>query len=165
VGPNSKEGKDKDPGKPTVSSGIIPFLERHTTNEFLLKGRSYSLQRIIKMLVQRKEAENLESSVSIAHLENRIAGAMQLGAQDEFRLYLFMYAKRLGAEGARGKVEELLNSLMGGILDDDEQKKDDARGWFSKEGDLCGWDRKELLKGVVMILGKFSWGLYMESRI
>ncbi|RSL49389.1 Protein HIR1 [Fusarium sp. AF-6] len=155
VGSNSKEGKDKDSGKPTVSSGIIPFLERHTTNEFLLKGRSYSLQRIIKMLVQRKEAEGLESSVSIAHLENRIAGAMQLGAQDEFRLYLFMYAKRLGAEGARGKVEELLNSLMGGILDDDEQKTDNARGWFSKEGDLCGWDRKELLKGVVMILGKY----------
>ncbi|KAM5341613.1 hypothetical protein ACJ41O_014644 [Fusarium nematophilum] len=156
VGPTSKDNKDKDSDKATVSSGIIPFLERHTTNEFLLKGRSYGLQRIIKTLVQRKEAENLESSVSIAHLENRIAGALQLGAQEEFRLYLFMYAKRLGAEGARVKVEELLNSLIGGILEDkDHDKKDGGRGWFSKEGDLCGWDRKELLKGVVMILGKY----------
>ncbi|KAF5025777.1 hypothetical protein F66182_2110 [Fusarium sp. NRRL 66182] len=156
VGPLSKDGKDKEFHKANVSSGIIPFLERHTTNEFLLKGRSYGLQRIIKMVVQRKEAENLERSVSIAHLENRIAGALQLGSREEFRLYLFMYAKRLGAEGAKAKVEELLNSLLGGILEDSEQDgEEDGHGWFRKEGDLCGWDRKELLQGVVMILGKY----------
>lgn len=156
VGPDSKDRQDKKSSKATVSSGIIPFLERHTTNEFLLKGRSYSLQRIIKMVVQRKESENLESSVSIAHLETRIAGALQLEAQEEFRLYLFMYAKRLGAEGARVKVEELLNSLLGGILEDSEEdEEEDGHGWFSKEGDICGWDRKELLTGVVMILGKY----------
>ncbi|KAM0317777.1 hypothetical protein ACHAPQ_010904 [Fusarium lateritium] len=158
VGPSSKDGQVKGASKATVSSGIIPFLERHTTNEYLLKGRAYGLQRIIKMVVQRKEAENLESSVSIAHLENRIAGALQIGAREEFRLYLFMYAKRLGAEGARVKVEELLNSLLGGILEDTDEEEDeeeDGHGWFSKEGDLCGWDRKELLKGVVMILGKY----------
>ncbi|KAK7418789.1 HIR complex subunit [Neonectria magnoliae] len=157
VGPASKDNKDKDSTKATVSSGVIPFLERHTTNEFLLKGRSYGLQRIIKMLVQRKEAEGLESSISIAHLENRVAGAMQLGSREEFRLYLFMYAKRLGAEAAREKVEELLNSLIGGILEDKDQvaDKDAGRGWYSKDGEICGWDRKELVKGVVMILGKF----------
>ncbi|KAH6880483.1 TUP1-like enhancer of split-domain-containing protein [Thelonectria olida] len=157
VGAVSKDGKDKDSNKPTVSSGIIPFLERHTTNEFLLKGRSYGLQRVIKMLIQRKEAENLESTISVAHLENRMAGALTLGSKEEFRLYLFMYAKRLGAEGARQKVEELLNSLVGGILEEEDKDKEEetGRGWFSKEGEICGWDRKELLKGVVMILGKF----------
>lgn len=153
VGPNSKEDKEK--GTVTVSSGIIPFLERHTTNEFLLKGRAYALQRIIKTVMQRSEAEGLESSVSIAHLENRIAGALQLGASDEFRLYLFMYAKRLGAEGARGKVEELLNSLLGGVLEEKDSEKTGSRGWYSQDEQLCGWDRKELLKGVVLILGKF----------
>lgn len=151
VGPNSKD--KEDPAVATVSAGIIPFLERHTTNEFLLKGRAYALQRIIKTAIQRKDSEGLESSVSIAHLENRIAGALQLGAREEFRLYLFMYAKRLGAEGARGKVEELLNSLMGGILQEKGQQQQSGRGWYSKEGDICGWDRKELLQGVVMILG------------
>lgn len=154
VGPVAKDGKDKDSTEPTVSSGVIPFLERHTTNEFLLKGRAYALQRIIKTVIQRREAEGLESSVSIAHLENRIAGALQLGASEEFRLYLFMYAKRLGAEGAKGKVEELLNSLVGGILEDKTPNQSDGRGWFSKGDEICGWDRKELLKGVVMILGK-----------
>lgn len=154
VGANSTEAKDQT-GVVTVSSGIIPFLERHTTNEFLLKGRAYALQRIIKTVIQRKEAEDLESTISIAHLENRIAGAMQLGAKEEFRLYLFMYAKRLGAEGTRPKVEELLNSLMGGILQDkQEEGRQQGKGWYGKGDEICGWDRKDLLKGVVLILGK-----------
>ncbi|KAI5866021.1 Hira-domain-containing protein [Durotheca rogersii] len=143
--------KDGQGDGATVSAGIIPFLERHTTNEFLLKGRAFTLQRLIKTLLSRDGFETFESSVSIAHLENRISGAMQLQSKDEFRLYLYMYAKRIGAEGHRGKVEELLNSLVGGVL---EEKKG-GKGWFSTDDDLCGWDRKELLKGVVMILGKF----------
>lgn len=155
VGSNSAEDKEKTSGV-TVSSGIIPFLERHTTNEFLLKGRAYALQRIIKTVIQRKEAEDLESSISIAHLENRIAGALQLGAKEEFRLYLFMYAKRLGAEGTRPKVEELLNSLLGGILQDKQSGNKAGRGWYGTDDEICGWDRKELLKGVVLILGKFG---------
>lgn len=141
-----------------VSAGIIPYLERHTTTEFLFKGRAYTLQRLIKMLLAKDGFEGFESSVSIAHLENRIAGALALGSKEEFRLYLFMYAKRIGAEGLKTKVEELLNSLVGGVLQEDESKGGDAgvgKGWYSKEETLCGWDRRELLKGVVLILGKF----------
>lgn len=155
VGPVSKPKEKKDDGV-NVSSGIIPFLERHTTTEFLLKGRAYTLQRLIKTLLSKEGFEGFESSVSIAHLENRIAGALQLGAKEEFRLYLFMYAKRIGAEALRGKVEELLNGLMGGILKDKEDDKEEGFGWFAKGDEICGWDRKELLKGVVMILGKFA---------
>ncbi|KAI0898844.1 Hira-domain-containing protein [Annulohypoxylon nitens] len=154
VGPVSSKDGEKD--EATVSAGIIPFLERHTTNEFLLKGRAYTLQRLVKTLLSRDGFEMFESSVSIAHLENRIAGALQLGSKEEFRLYLFMYAKRIGAEGHRGKVEELLNSLLGGVLQDKKgEGETEGRGWNSKEDDICGWDRKELLKGVVMILGKY----------
>lgn len=179
VGPTSKELVDTNTkstdGEPSVpiSAGVIPFLERHTTNEFLLKGRAYALQRIIKTVIQRGtsgEAEGLESSVSIAHLENRLAGALQLGSREEFRLYLFMYAKRLGAEGMKAKVEELLNAIIGGILQEKEdetgKKKAEAskgKGWYSLDEELCGWDRKELLKGVVMILGEFSLSLPLLS--
>lgn len=137
----------------TVSAGIVPFLERHTTTEFLLRGRAYALQRIVKTLMSRPEfSESFESTVSIAHLENRLAGCLQLGARDEFRLYLFMYAKRIGAEALRGKVEELLNDLAGGVL---VPRGGDARGGgrFGSGDEICGWDRRELLKGVVMILG------------
>ncbi|KAK8112452.1 histone transcription regulator (WD domain-containing protein) [Apiospora sp. TS-2023a] len=153
VGPTSSKASKEE--EASVSAGIIPFLERHTTNEFLLKGRAYSLQRIVKMLLSKDGFENFESSVSIAHLENRIAGALTLGSKDEFRLYLFMYAKRIGAEGLRSKVEELMNSLLGGILQDKTEQEDEGKGWFSMGEEICGWDRKELLKGVVMILGKF----------
>ncbi|RYO85616.1 hypothetical protein DL762_002206 [Monosporascus cannonballus] len=154
VGPAATEEAKGD--QATVSAGIIPYLERHTTNEFLLKGRAYTLQRLIKALLSRDGFESFESTVSIAHLENRIAGALSLGSKDEFRLYLLMYAKRIGAEGLRGKVEELLNLLLGGVLQDKNDKGDKGgSGWFSKDETICGWDRKELLKGVVMILGKF----------
>ncbi|KAK4042353.1 protein HIR1 [Parachaetomium inaequale] len=144
-------------GEIGVSAGIIPFLERHTTAEFLLKGRAFTLQRLIKTLLSKDGFEGFESTVSVAHLENRIAGALALGAREEFRLYLFMYAKRIGAEGLRGKVEELLNCLVGGLL----QEKGGGgggvggKGWFSREERLGGWERGELLKGVVLILGKF----------
>ncbi|KAG9255554.1 TUP1-like enhancer of split-domain-containing protein [Emericellopsis atlantica] len=155
VGSKSKDDKDKgEEGAVSVSSGVIPHLERHTTNEFLLKGRAYALQRIIKNVIQRRDAEGLESSVSVAHLENRIAGALQLGSKDEFKLYLYMYAKRLGAEGSKLKVEELLSNLIGGLM---KSKTDDkgGRGWYSTDKEICGWNREDLLKDVVMILGKY----------
>jgi protein HIRA/HIR1 len=147
-------------GASYVSAGIIPHLERHTTNEVLLKGRAYTLQRLVKTLLSKEGFESFESGVSIAHLENRVAAALQLGAKDEFRLYLLMYAKRLGAEGLKGKVEELLRSLLGGVLKDksDESNgsisKEEGQGWQSDADEICGWDRKELLKGVVLVLGK-----------
>ncbi|RWA13634.1 hypothetical protein EKO27_g1453 [Xylaria grammica] len=154
VGSTTPQGGKSD--KNIASAGIIPFLERHTTNEFLLKGRAYTLQRLIKTLLSKDGFETFESSVSIAHLENRIAGALQLGSKEEFRLYLLMYAKRIGAEGHRGKVEELLNSLLGGVLQEQNgEGGDKAQGWNSEDNEICGWDRKELLKGVVMILGMF----------
>ncbi|KAH7323667.1 TUP1-like enhancer of split-domain-containing protein [Rhexocercosporidium sp. MPI-PUGE-AT-0058] len=146
VGPDTKRDGEVDASN--VSAGIIPHLERHTTNEVLLKGRAYTLQRLVKTLLSKEGFEGFESGVSIAHLENRVAAAMQLDAKEEFRIYLFMYAKRLGAEGLKAKVEELLRSIMGGILQEDDVS--DIEGET-----LCGWDRKELLKEVVLILGKF----------
>ncbi|RQM05713.1 hypothetical protein DH86_00003780, partial [Scytalidium sp. 3C] len=148
VGPDSRKDSDSvDPSN--ISAGIIPHLERHTTNEVLLKGRAYHLQRLIKSLLSKEGFENFESGVSIAHLENRVAAALQLGAKEEFRIYLYMYAKRLGAEGLRGKVEELLRNLLGGILQENTNSQTEkGEGWMSEDEKLCGWDRKELLNGV-----------------
>ncbi|KAF2094670.1 Hira-domain-containing protein [Rhizodiscina lignyota] len=141
-----------------ISAGIIPLLERNTTNHTLLRGRAYFLQRLIKALLVAEGFEGFEAGVSIAHLENRVAGAMTLGARGEFRVYLLMYAKRLGAEGHKGKIEELLRSLLGDIFDEEgkEVGVEDAegKGWHAKGEMICGWDRQELLKEVVLILGK-----------
>jgi protein HIRA/HIR1 len=157
VGPDLHRDGVNDASK--VSAGVIPHLERHTTNEVLLKGRAYQLQRLIKSLLSKEGFEGFESGVSIAHLENRVAAALQLGSRDEFRIYLYMYAKRLGAEGLKNKVEELLRSIIGGVLQvkndgAEAEKGGKGEGWMSEDDQLCGWDRKELLKGVVLILGK-----------
>jgi protein HIRA/HIR1 len=151
VGPR----RDGEKATSFVSAGIIPHLERHTTSEVLLKGRAYTLQRLVKTLLSKEGYEGFESGVSIAHLENRVAAALQLRAKDEFRLYLLMYAKRLGAEGLKGKVEELLRSLLGGILKEKDEFTEEGKGWFSEGDEICGWDRKELLKDVVLVLGQY----------
>jgi protein HIRA/HIR1 len=156
VGPDSR--RNGQVSASNVSAGIIPHLERHTTNEVLLKGRAYTLQRLVKTLLSKEGFESFESGVSIAHLENRVAAALQLGAKEEFRIYLFMYAKRLGAEGLKNKVEELLRTILGGILQEKNEGAvtEKGEGWMSEDEQICGWDRKELLKEVVLILGKFT---------
>lgn len=146
-----------------VSAGVIPFLERTTTNEVLARGRAQLLSRLVKQLLSREGFEGFESGVSIAHLENRIAAAMMLGAKDEFQVYLLMYAKRLGVEGLKLKVEELLRGLLGSIFEDTGDGQEaklrvkqmiEDRHWGNRSDTLCGWSRKELLKGVILILGK-----------
>jgi protein HIRA/HIR1 len=143
-----------------VSAGIIPFLERNTTSETLLRGRSYYLQRLIKALLYRDGYDFFESGVSIAHLENRLAAALMLGAKDEFRLHLLMYAKRLGSENAKYKVEELLSMLLGeeeeDTLEGGRAQVLASRNWQGGTDTLCGWSRRELLKAVVLLLGKSS---------
>ena len=152
-----------DTSSSNVSAGVIPFLERTTTNEVLARGRAQFLNRLVKQLVSKEGFEGFESAVSIAHLENRIAGAMMLGAKDEFQVYLYMYAKRIGAEGLKMKVEELLRGLLGGIYEDTDAdieaiepslRTPEDRHWGNKTEKLCGWPRRELLKGVILILGE-----------
>lgn len=160
----SEAQQDIKDAKAAVSAGIIPFLERNTTNETLLRGRAYFLQRLIKVLLSREGYETFESSVSIAHLENRMAAALSLGAKEEFRVYLNMYAKRIGAEGLKMKVEELLRGLIGGLFDDEEgaeavlklqTNEREGRNWREGSEDLCGWPRETLLKEVILALGIF----------
>ncbi|KAI9796588.1 MAG: HIR complex subunit [Sarcosagium campestre] len=159
-----RESSDGEPSFERLSAGIIPHLERRTTNEVLLGGRGFLLQRLIKSLLSREGFEGFESNVSIAHLETRLAGALQLGARQEFRLYLYMYAKRIGAEGMKGKTQELLQGILGdglgrGGLDDGSDDADeggsDVNGTAKNDPKLlCGWPRRELLKGIILILGK-----------
>jgi protein HIRA/HIR1 len=157
---NTLREDTRDAGWTNVAAGIIPYLEKHTTSETLVRGRAYFLQRLVKQLLSREGYEGFESSVSIAHLENRLAAAMMLGAKEEFQVYLLMYTRRLGAEGLKAKVEELLLGLLGEIYEKFQQNPDtdqlqtiDDRKWNEDTKTLCGWPRKDLLKAVVLILG------------
>ena len=144
-----------------LSGGIIPYLERNTTSQVLLPGKAYYLQRLVRALLSAEGYEGFEAGVSVAHLENRLAAALTLGAKDEFKLYLNMYAKRLGTEGARLKIEELLRSLIAGVYDDDivdakSTLRDGAASYMNgKSDELCGWKKEGLLRDVVLILGKY----------
>lgn len=174
-----KESQQDQEAKTAVSAGIIPFLERNTTNETLLRGRAYFLQRLIKVLLSREGYESFESSVSIAHLENRLAAALSLGAKEEFRLYLSMYAKRLGAEGLKMKVEELLKGLFGGLFEDEEDDNEtgpsqqkrlqvnekEDRNWKESSDTLCGWPREVLLKEVILALGESFVLLFVMDEV
>ena len=155
-----KSGGKDEPKAKEVSSGVIPYLEKHTTNETLVRGRAYFLQRLVKQLLPREGYESFEASVSMAHLESRLAAAMSLGARHEFQMYLYMYARRLGAEGLKIKVEELLRGLLGRIEDGAPEDEDSEahidtsdRHWGTSSDIICGWPRRELLKGVILILG------------
>ena len=143
-----------------VSAGVIPYLERNTTSETLARGRAGFLNRLVKTLLPREGYETFESNVSIAHLENRLAAAMMLGAKEEFRTYLFMYAKRLGGEGLKVKIEELLHSLLEGSSQEDGvpvlNGESEDRAWMNSTDKLCGWKKEELLREVILILGKSS---------
>lgn len=172
---NSALGSSTDKDSKT-SSGVIAYLERSTTHATLARGRARMLQQLVKQLLSREGFEGLESTVSIAHLENRLAAALMLGATDDFEVYLYMYAKRLGAEGLKGKVEELLRGLEGSSIDRDEEDEetveanDDDQGpetrkpqkeepasdryWGNGRDTLCGASRRLLLTRVVLILGK-----------
>lgn len=147
---NGAAGKEKDDqvSIENISAGIIPMLERNTTNQFLLTGRAFYLQRLIKILISAEGYENFESCASVAHLENRVAAARALGAKSEFKIYLSMYVKRIGAEGMRGKIEELLRELSSGLIEevDDNDSPSDH--------DIAGWKKEDLLKQAVIILGK-----------
>jgi hypothetical protein len=98
-----------------------------------------------------------------------------LGAKDEFRIYLLMYAKRLGAEGLRLKVEELLRTLIGGIISQPDQADGEStaatanavegRNWQEDAKMICGWPREELLKDVVLLLGESSLSLVDETLL
>lgn len=141
-----------------VSSGVIPHLERRTTQEVLMQGRGRFLQRILKTLMNREGFEGFETQVSISHLENRMAGAIVLGAKEEFKQYLMMYVRRIGAEGLKGKVEEICKELMGDLLEDEDEREEDSGGGGGRWGigdEIVGWNKRELLKNVILVLGKF----------
>lgn len=141
-----------DPKNPAVSAGIIAHLERRTTNEVLLHGRGRFLQRIVKSLLNREGFEGLETAVSLAHLENRLAAAVMLNAKEDFKSYLMMYARRIAAEGMKSKVEELLREMMGRLdVDEDEEIGDDEDNLGGDE--IVGWNRRELLKGILLAIG------------
>lgn len=122
----------------TTASSIVGLLE-HKTNEELFRrsrtGRGKFFNKILKNMVMKEGFENLENTISLAHLENRILCCGILGENDDYRNLTLTYTKRLSELGLRAKLFEVCERILGA---DDSQP-------------ICGHPRRQLLKDVIVL--------------
>lgn len=120
------------------NSSIVGLLEHKTNEEILRKsrlGRGKYFNKISKNLVMKEGFENLENTVSLSHLENRILCCELLGEFKDFHDFLITYSNRICELGLKAKLFELCEKL----LDEDQ----------TEPSQICGYDRKELLKEII----------------
>lgn len=145
---------EKARGKPKSSEksdgGVVGLIEHRTNQETMLKagGRAKLLQRLAKNRMLREGYENFEKCTSTSHLENRVSAAILAESSEELRTFLKMYAIRLAAEGLTKKLEELCSELLGPTVKNSKSVKK----W---ENTLCGIDKHELLKEIILAVGKY----------
>ncbi|KAK9453513.1 TUP1-like enhancer of split-domain-containing protein [Dipodascopsis uninucleata] len=132
----------------TGSGGLVRVVERRTDEEMKRAGRGRFLQRLVKSAMMREGYEGIESIVSIGHLENRIGAAILLDSEKELRTYMAMYVRRISEEGLKDRVEELFKELFGPMDADSEEA-------ITYESTICGIDKKELLKELITVAGKY----------
>ncbi|KAM9901392.1 hypothetical protein OXX69_008725 [Metschnikowia pulcherrima] len=132
----TSQGSSKSDG-----SSIIGMLE-HKTNEELLRksrvGRGKLFNKISKNMMMKEGFENLENTVSLSHLENRILCCELLGEQTDFKNYLITYANRICELGLQAKLFEICE----GIISPSNSETDKAT--------ICGINRRELLKDILL---------------
>ncbi|KAK9350107.1 TUP1-like enhancer of split-domain-containing protein [Lipomyces doorenjongii] len=127
------------------TGGTVGVIERRTDEELKRTGKGRALQRMVKSAMMREGYEGIETTVSIAHLENRIGAAILLGSKKEVQTYMLMYARRLAEEGLKDRIEELFKELFGPM---------GVEATDAYEATICGIDKKELLKEIIVTVGK-----------
>lgn len=134
-------------GDEATKSRWVLAVEERTAEEAQRRagGRGRYLKQLTRATLNREGYEGMEGVVSIAHLENRIAAAEMLESKHELRTFIIMYARRIAEEGLRSRVDELCRELLG------PGKTDDST-WSPT---VCGLDKHELLKEVVLKIGKY----------
>lgn len=142
--------------------GIVQHLERLTASQTILNNRGQFLSQMIDHLDRKGTGAGFRKQVSIGHLENRLAAALQIGSKDDFKSYLLMYARALASENLATKAEELCKELLGSMdadssadsIPDDENAPGGAGRWGAGD-EILGMSKMELLKGVVLAMGKY----------
>lgn len=106
-----------------TTGGPVAAAERRTNEEVLLKNaaRGKQLQRIARNRMLQDGYNGFEDSVSLSHLETRIAAAQQLNSP-ELTKYLDLYVNRLSRDGAKERLVELFNSVLAGRFDPLDKK-------------------------------------------
>lgn len=120
-----------------AKSSLVGMLEHKTNEEILRKsrvGRGKFFNKISKNMIMKEGFENLENTVSLSHLENRILCCEILGEESDFHDFLIVYVKRICELGFKAKLYEICEQLMGG----DQATK------------ICGYDKRALLKEIIL---------------
>lgn len=142
-------GDDKVSSEPQASKilqagdeSILGLLEHKTNEEIIRKsrvGRGKYFNKISKNLIMKEGFENLENTISLSHMENRILCSELLGEFKDFHDFLITYCKRVCELGLKAKLFELCEKLLG-----NGSKENPV-----EESQVCGYDRKELLKEII----------------
>lgn len=137
--------------------GVVSLVEHRTNQEAMIKagGRGKYLQRMAKNRMLKEGYENFERYTSTAHLENRLSAAIMAESGEELVSFLKMYAVRLAAEGMGNRLEELCKELLGPTIrvSNRGSSSDFPSNKWAKT--ICGIDKHELLKDVVLSVGKY----------
>lgn len=128
--------------------GLVGHIERRTNDEVMRQGKGRILSRVVKQALMKEGFEGLETTVSIGHLENRLAMAKMLESQDEYHTILLMYAQKIAEEGLVLRVEELCRELLGPTFDSSKS----IATWEPK---VMGLDKRDLLRECLAQMGKF----------
>lgn len=116
---------------------ILGLLE-HKTNEELFRksrvNRGKFFNKISKNMIMKEGFENLENTVSLSHLENRILCSELLGETLDFKEFLLTYAKRLCELGLKAKLFEVCETLYNN----------------GENAEICGLKQLDLLRNIIL---------------
>ena len=129
---------------------IIQLLEHKTNEEITRKnrtGRGKYFNKISKNMIMKEGFENIENTISLSHLENRILCCELLGDFKDFHANFITYATRLCELGMKTKLYEICDQLLG--PGDDVIETQPA--W---EPSICGYEKHALLKEVIYACSK-----------
>lgn len=117
--------------------GLLEFMESHTNDEINRRGKAKFFSKISKMMLMREGYENLETIISLNHLENKINFYLYLKDYSNYKMFLIVYAKRLSELNLKNRLLEILQSLF-----------------IDRNGKICGHSKKELLEELLLSCSK-----------
>lgn len=135
---------DSGDGKPNGS--LITMIEKRTNDEIVRRGRAKFLQKMAKTMLMKEGYENLEKTISLAHLENRMLISMKLKEGIEFKTHLIIYCKRISEMGFRARLLEIFEELLG------PQNMNSDEPWDPR---LLEFNKHDLLKELIFACANF----------
>lgn len=117
--------------------GLLEYLESQTNEEIKRKGKAKFFTKISKMMLMREGYENLETVISLNHLENKINFYLMLKDYKNFKMLLITYSKRLSELNLKSRLLEILNGLF-----------------VDMKGFICGQSKRQLLEDLLVSCSK-----------